>query len=131
MPAKRGTGRGYYMISAVSAKYNIHPQTLRLYEREGLLRPRRSLGNARHYTATDIERLEHILSLSRELGVNLAGIDVILNMRERMAALQDEIARLMQLLEEQLLRASGDGGPNALVRLAARPLVARRGTRSS
>ena len=88
------------MISAVAQKYNIHPQTLRLYEREGLLQPSRSEGNTRHYTDEDLERLEVILKLTRELGVNLAGVEVVLNMRERM----DEMQRHMNEMFQEMLR---------------------------
>jgi MerR family transcriptional regulator/heat shock protein HspR len=79
----------------VAELYDIHPQTLRLYEREGLLRPDRSDGNTRLYSSDDLERLEFILTLTRELGVNLAGVEVILNMRENMSRLQQEVASLM------------------------------------
>src|SRR6201988_3298601 len=79
-----------YTISAVADQYGIHPQTLRLYEREGLLKPSRSEGNTRLYTDPDLERLELILSLTRDLGVNLAGVEIILNMREKMDAMQHE-----------------------------------------
>ena len=79
-----------YTISAVAEIYDIHPQTLRLYEREGLLAPSRSVGNTRLYTDIDLERLEIILSLTRELGVNLAGVEIILNMRAKMDAMQNE-----------------------------------------
>src|SRR4029450_9903737 len=75
------SGKAYYMISAVAQKYNIHPQTLRLYEREGLLKPSRTEGNTRLYSEEDLEQLETILSLTRDLGVNLAGVEIILNMR--------------------------------------------------
>ena len=77
----KGTGKAYYMISVVAQRYNIHPQTLRLYEREGLLKPSRTDGNTRLYSDEDLERLETILSLTRDLGVNLAGVEIILNMR--------------------------------------------------
>jgi len=80
------------MISAVAEMYGIHPQTLRLYEREGLLKPSRTEGNTRLYTDEDLGRLEFILSLARDLGVNISGIAIILNMRERM----DEMHRQMQ-----------------------------------
>ena len=80
-----------YMISAVAEQYQIHPQTLRLYEREGLLKPSRSDGNTRLYTDDDLERLEVILKLTRDLGVNLAGVEIILNMREKMAEMQRQI----------------------------------------
>lgn len=79
-----------YSISVVAELYEVHPQTLRLYEREGLLKPSRSEGNTRLYTDTDLERLDVILSLTRELGVNLAGVEIILNMREKMDTMQKE-----------------------------------------
>jgi MerR family transcriptional regulator, heat shock protein HspR len=88
-----------YTISAVADQYGIHPQTLRLYEREGLLKPSRSEGNTRLYTDTDLERLELILSLTRDLGVNLAGVEIILNMREKMDAMQKEFERFFQYLQ--------------------------------
>ncbi len=87
-----------YTISAVAEIYEIHPQTLRLYEREGLLKPSRSDGNTRLYTDVDLERLEVILSLTRELGVNLAGVEIILNMREKMNQMQSEFERFFEYL---------------------------------
>lgn len=87
-----------YTISAVADQYEIHPQTLRLYEREGLLKPSRSEGNTRLYTDTDLERLEVILSLTRDLGVNLAGVEIILNMREKMDAMHREFERFFEYL---------------------------------
>ncbi len=98
--AKRAErGKAYYMISAVAQKYNIHPQTLRLYEREGLLKPSRTEGNTRLYSDEDLEQLETILSLTRDLGVNLAGVEVILNMRERMLQLHAELEQLRRELD--------------------------------
>ena len=88
-----------YTISAVADQYGIHPQTLRLYEREGLLKPSRSEGNTRLYTDADLERLELILSLTRDLGVNLAGVEIILNMREKMDAMQREFERFFAYLQ--------------------------------
>src|SRR5438477_11672517 len=88
-----------YTISAVAEQFELHPQTLRLYEREGLLKPSRSEGNTRLYTDTDLERLEIILSLTRDLGVNLAGVEIILNMREKMDAMQSEFERFFQYLQ--------------------------------
>lgn len=90
------------MISAVAEQYQIHPQTLRLYEREGLLAPSRSEGNTRLYTDDDLERLEVILKLTRELGVNLAGVEIILNMREKMEAMQDQIEQFVSTLNTEL-----------------------------
>jgi MerR family transcriptional regulator, heat shock protein HspR len=88
-----------YTISAVAELYDIHPQTLRLYEREGLLTPSRSVGNTRLYEDSDLERLEIILSLTRELGVNLAGVEIILNMREKMAQMQREFEQFFEYLK--------------------------------
>lgn len=94
--------RAAYMISAVAEQYGIHPQTLRLYEREGLLAPSRSEGNTRLYTDGDLERLEVILHLTRDLGVNLAGVEIILNMREKMAAMQQQIEEFIATLNTEL-----------------------------
>jgi MerR family transcriptional regulator/heat shock protein HspR len=91
-----------YMISAVAEQYGIHPQTLRLYEREGLLKPSRSDGNTRLFTDEDLERLEVILHLTRDLGVNLAGVEIILNMRERMGEMQLQIQEFISTLNSEL-----------------------------
>jgi len=91
-----------YMISAISEQFNLHPQTLRMYEREGLLTPSRSDGNARLYTEDDIERLEVILKLTRDLGVNLAGVEIILNMREKMAEMQRQIEEFVSSLNTEI-----------------------------
>src|SRR5215469_644066 len=96
-----------YMISAVAEQYEIHPQTLRLYEREGLLAPSRSEGNTRLYADEDLERLEVILKLTRELGVNLAGVEIILNMREKMAAMQKQIEEFVSSLNQELAERAG------------------------
>jgi MerR family transcriptional regulator/heat shock protein HspR len=90
------------MISAVAELYDIHPQTLRLYEREGLLKPSRSEGNTRLYTQEDLERLEVILKLTRDFGVNLAGVEIILNMREKMEAMQKQIEEFVETLNQEL-----------------------------
>lgn len=90
------------MISAVAEEYEIHPQTLRLYEREGLLKPSRSEGNTRLYTDGDLERLEVILKLTRDLGVNLAGVEIILNMREKMEEMQRQIEEFVTTLNQEL-----------------------------
>jgi MerR family transcriptional regulator/heat shock protein HspR len=97
--SKRKAG---YMISAVSEQFGLHPQTLRLYEREGLLKPSRSDGNTRLYTDDDLERLEVILKLTRELGVNLAGVEIILNMREKMEQMQSQIESFISSLNTEL-----------------------------
>ena len=122
--AKRGRktrGKAGYMISAVAEMYNIHPQTLRLYEREGLLIPSRSNGNTRLYTQEDVERLETILNLTRDLGVNLAGIEIILNMRDRMNQMHVEMQAFVEFVQNELLpRLEQDREriQNALVRVA-------------
>jgi MerR family transcriptional regulator/heat shock protein HspR len=90
-----------YMISAVSEMYSIHPQTLRQYEREGLITPSRSDGNTRLYTQSDLERLDLILSLTRELGVNIAGVDIILNMRDRIELINENMEKMFKYLTEQ------------------------------
>ena len=90
------------MISAVAEQYEIHPQTLRLYEREGLLKPSRSEGNTRLYTPEDLERLEVILHLTRDLGVNLAGVEIILNMREKMGQMHAQIQEFIATLNREL-----------------------------
>lgn len=99
---RKSRKKAAYMISAVAEQYDIHPQTLRLYEREGLLKPSRSEGNTRLYTDKDLERLEIILKLTRDLGVNLAGVEIILNMREKMEAMQSQIAQFIASLNREL-----------------------------
>jgi MerR family transcriptional regulator/heat shock protein HspR len=108
MTRRTGTGKGYYMISAVASKYNIHPQTLRLYEREGLLAPSRTDGNTRLYSEDDLHRLETILTLTRDLGVNLAGVEIILNMRQKMETMQHEVNEFMAYVKKELARGLGD-----------------------
>ena len=122
MVTKRG-GKAYYMISAVAAKYDIHPQTLRLYEREGLLQPTRSAGNTRLYDEESIERLETILALTRDMGVNLAGVEVILELRDQLTSMRRRIEDL-----EKMVREEGEGSSRvrrafALVRVKGGPLV--------
>lgn len=106
----KGRSKAAYMISAVAEQYQIHPQTLRLYEREGLLKPSRSDGNTRLYTDDDLERLEVILQLTRELGVNLAGVEIILNMREKMAAMQQQIEQFVSQLNQEFASHRRSGG---------------------
>jgi len=99
-----------YTISAVAEMYDIHPQTLRLYEREGLLAPSRSIGNTRLYEDGDLERLEVILSLTRELGVNLAGVEIILNMRSKMDQMQREFEQFFEYLKTHANEFSQQSG---------------------
>ena len=101
-------GKAYFMISAVAQRYNIHPQTLRLYEREGLLKPSRTEGNTRLYSEDDLEQLETILSLTRDLGVNLAGVEIILNMRRKMEQMQGEVNEFMEYVKRELARGIDD-----------------------
>lgn len=99
---------GVYRIGAISERFGIHPQTLRMYEREGLLRPPRTEGNTRLYDASTIERLEIILTLTRDLGVNLAGVEVILHMKERMEKMQGEVSDLLSAVREDMRVRRGD-----------------------
>src|SRR6202790_5075452 len=99
-------GRAGYMISAVWELYNLHPQTLRLYERVGLLKPSRSEGNTRLYTDHDLERLEVILTLARDMGVNLAGIEIILNMREKMVEMEKQMTEFATVVQQELSRVA-------------------------
>ncbi len=117
--------KGAYMISAVAEMYEIHPQTLRLYEREGLLKPSRTEGNTRLYTDEDLQRLEFILSLARDLGVNISGIAIILQMRARMEEMQYQIQDFVQYIQHEVLAratAAADPSKGAIVPLR-RPVV--------
>jgi len=98
----KAKSKAAYMISSVAEQYEIHPQTLRLYEREGLLKPSRGDGHTRLYTSEDLERLEVILHLTRDLGVNLAGVEIILNMREKMGGMQAQIQDFIATLNREL-----------------------------
>jgi len=102
MARPKKKARAGYMISAVAELYHLHPQTLRLYERVGLLKPSRSLGNTRLYTDSDLERLEVILNLTRELGVNLAGIEIILNMRDKMGEMQTQMEEFIKFVRSEV-----------------------------
>ena len=106
--ATKRESKAHYMISAVAQKYNIHPQTLRLYEREGLLQPSRTDGNTRLYGEEDLERLETILALTRDLGVNMAGVEIILNMREKIEKMQEEVNEFVAYVKQELERGLGD-----------------------
>jgi MerR family transcriptional regulator/heat shock protein HspR len=110
------------MISVVAEMYQIHPQTLRLYERLGLLKPSRSDGNTRLYTDADLKRLEIILNLTRDLGVNLAGVEVVLNMREKMEQMRKEMAEMIEYVRESIAPGAV-AGKGALVRVPATMVV--------
>jgi MerR family transcriptional regulator/heat shock protein HspR len=120
---KRGTVRVGLRIGAISEKYGIHPQTLRMYEREGLLRPTRTEGNTRVYDSDTVERLEIILSLTRHLGVNLAGVEVILHMKERMERMQGEVRQVIAALREEAVTRSAGDRSLALTRFERTALV--------
>ncbi len=120
MTPRRKTG---YMISSVAESYQIHPQTLRLYERLGLLTPSRSEGNTRLYTDGDLQRLEVILTLTRELGVNLAGVEVILNMREKMEQMQKQVEEIVEFVQDQISPSLAGSIRNALVRVPSSKIM--------
>src|SRR6476469_3969826 len=123
MTTKRKS-KGAYMISSVAEMYDIHPQTLRLYEREGLLKPSRSEGNTRLYTDEDLERLEFILNLARDLGENIAGIAVILQMRERMEEMNRQMQGFVDYVRTEMLTSIHEQqGPAAGLVPMRRPLV--------
>ena len=123
-----GAGR-YYMISVVAGMFDIHPQTLRLYEREGLLKPSRTDGNTRLYSEDDLKQLEVILNLTRDLGVNLAGVEIVLNMRKKMEQMQAEVSEFVEYVRHELVRAKAEGWEDrfekALVKLPPSPLSLR------
>ena len=123
----RKKAKAGYMISAVAELYQLHPQTLRLYERVGLLKPSRSQGNTRLYTDGDLERLEVILNLTRELGVNLAGIEIILNMRDKMSEMQAQMEAFAKFVRNEVARNLGVHDErrtrNAIVRAAPRNAI--------
>lgn len=124
MASRRKAEQKYVMISVVAERFGIHPQTLRLYEREGLIKPVRSSGNTRLYDEEAIRRLEIILTLTRDLGVNLAGVEVILNMKEQMERMQVEVDRLLDFVKQEMLdRRVGIDRQHALVKVERGPLT--------
>jgi len=121
-----------YTISVVAEEYGVHPQTLRLYEREGLIKPSRSAKGTRYYTEEDIERLELILNLTRDLGVNLAGVEIILNMREKMNRMQHEFENFLRYIRENIaqeLFTTDESSKSALVPRRRIELVVKNGGR--
>ncbi|HKD16194.1 MAG TPA: helix-turn-helix transcriptional regulator [Candidatus Angelobacter sp.] len=129
MTSKRKS-RGAYMISAVAEMYGIHPQTLRLYEREGLLKPSRTDGNTRLYTEEDLQRLEFILSLARDLGVNIAGIAIILQMRERMEEMTHQMQEFVRFVQQEVAsrvtHAHADASQGAIIPIRKAPIPVTR-----
>jgi MerR family transcriptional regulator, heat shock protein HspR len=133
MMAKRKS-KGAYMISAVAEMYEIHPQTLRLYEREGLLKPSRTDGNTRLYTDEDLERLEFILNLARDLGVNIAGIGIILQMRERMEEMNRQMQSFVEYVRTEMLtrfQQNAPGSAGAIVPIRRPTVVVKTSQRKS
>lgn len=127
--ARQRKTKGSYTISVVAERFDVHPQTLRMYEREGLLQPSRTDGNTRLYTDEDIDRLDVILSLTRDLGVNLAGVEIILNMRSKMDAMQRQMREFVSYVNSSMDLAEDSEDPisNALIPVRARvPMRARR-----
>ena len=121
-----GRKKAGHMISVVSETYHVHPQTLRLYERLGLLKPSRSDGNTRLFTDSDLHRLEIILNLTRDLGVNLAGVEVILSMREKMERMQQEMEEMIEFVSENIYQAGSHVRRNALVRVPGAMIIRSR-----
>jgi MerR family transcriptional regulator/heat shock protein HspR len=110
----------YYHISTVANIYDVHPQTLRLYEREGLLNPSRSKGNTRLYSEKDLEQLEFILNLTRDLGVNLAGVEVAMNMKKKMEQIEEELNEFLNYIRVEFFEGREEEFENkkdSLVRL--------------
>lgn len=125
MPRRRADG--YVMISIISERYNIHPQTLRLYEREGLIKPARTQGNTRLYGEDEIRKLEMILTLTRDLGVNLAGVEVVLQLARMMGEADMQFDRLLDFIRQAMLdKRHGIERGNALVKATSRDLMHRR-----
>ena len=121
--ATKRKSKGAYMISAVAEMYAIHPQTLRLYEREGLLKPSRTEGNTRLYTEEDLERLEFILNLARDLGVNIAGIAIVLQMRERMEEMNRQMQGFVDFVRTEMLSRMQQQNPGAGLVPLQRPVI--------
>jgi len=107
-PRRKTRAKAGYMISSVAELYKLHPQTLRLYERVGLLKPSRSEGNTRLYTDQDLQRLDVILTLTRDMGVNLAGIEIILNMREKMLEMEKQMSEFASVVQQELARVANN-----------------------
>jgi len=123
---KKSEPQKVYHISLVSQMFNLHPQTLRLYEREGLLKPSRSQGNTRLYTDDDLKQLELILNLIRDLGVNLAGVEVILNMRQKMERMEAEVNELLEYVKREFWKGDEEAFASrsrSLVRLSQMKMV--------
>ncbi len=121
--ASRRKTKGAYTISVVAEQFGVHPQTLRLYEREGLLKPSRTEGNTRMYTEDDVQQLDVILALTRDLGVNLAGVEIILNMRRKMEEMQSQMRDFVSFVNTNM--TSADHGPDDVISNALIPFKSR------
>ena len=121
--ATRRKTKGAYTISVVAEQFGVHPQTLRLYEREGLLKPSRTEGNTRMYTEEDVQQLDVILALTRDLGVNLAGVEIILNMRAKMEEMQSQMREFVSFVNTNM--SAADQGPDEVISNALIPLKTR------
>ncbi len=99
--------KGYYAISAVAKMLDVHQQTIRVYEKEGLINPRRTTGGTRIFTDEDVDRLEEIINLTQKMGVNLAGVNLVLKLQKKIARLQNEVNKLFSLTQESLEEESG------------------------
>ncbi len=124
--ARRKRTEGAYTISVVANQFGVHPQTLRLYEREGLLKPSRTEGNTRLYTDADLERLETVLALTRDLGVNLAGVEIILDMREKMMEMQRQTQEFVEFVRREWFNRGTENEQrlkNALVRVSSPKVI--------
>ena len=128
MRGKKKQQPGYFSISVVARAYGIHPQTLRMYEREGLLKPSRTEGNTRLYSQSDVERLQEILNLTREFGVNLAGVDIIMRMRQQMDRMQEDVNELLKAFHQVMVETMDDGEArykHSLVKVSPKTKVIR------
>lgn len=117
---------GVYTISIIAGMLGVHPQTLRMYERHGLIKPQRSKGNTRLYSEADLERFRQILNLTRDMGVNLAGVEIILEMRRRLSRMEQEFSDLIRFVQEELSREDrgvSEKFRNALVRAPAQGAI--------
>jgi MerR family transcriptional regulator, heat shock protein HspR len=113
--------KGYFSISAVAKMFSVHQQTVRLYEKEGLICPKRSAGNTRLFSEEDVDRLEEVIYLTHELGINLAGVEMILKLKKQIKKMQDDMNSIFESTQEQLHKqaeSSKDAVKKSVRRLA-------------
>ena len=113
--------KGYFSISAVAKMFSIHQQTIRLYEKEGLICPRRSEGNTRLFSEEDVDRLEEIIYLTHQLGINLAGVEMIFKLKRQMQHMQKDMNKVFEQTQKQLEMESEQS--KELMRTSARQLM--------